>query len=109
MDHIHELKELKDVKKQICTVEGSWLKNLYIDGKKYWDVDELVPKRQQYLLEKDGMVMPSDWRYREDLIWLKYGYTGIAQQWKLRLEVQQRHDRSLRNKFNKKLGKHHHH
>jgi len=34
------------------------------------------------------VVCPSDWRYREDLIWLKYGYQGIAQQWKIRLEVQ---------------------
>jgi len=47
MDHVHDLKHLKDVKKEICAIEGSWLYNLYIDGKKYWDVDELVPTRQK--------------------------------------------------------------
>lgn len=31
--------------------------------------------------------MPSDWRFREDLIWLKYGFEAIAASWKLRLEV----------------------
>lgn len=33
------------------------------------------------------MLMPSDWRFREDLIWLKYGFMQIAAAWKLRLEV----------------------
>ena len=42
------------------------------------------------------MLMPSDWRYREDLIWLKYGFQAIAAQWKLKLEVQQRKDRKNR-------------
>jgi hypothetical protein len=43
-------------------------------------------------------VLPSDWRYREDLIWLKYNYMKIAQKWKFRMEEQQRHDRRLRHK-----------
>jgi hypothetical protein len=43
-----------------------------------------------------GIVLPSDWRYREDLIWLKYGYQKIAANWKLKLEVQQRKDRKNR-------------
>lgn len=38
-------------------------------------------------------VLASDWRYREDLIWLKYGFLEIAANWKLKLEVQQRKDR----------------
>jgi hypothetical protein len=75
MEHIHDLKHLKDVKKEICSIEGSWLFNLFIDGKKYWDVAELSPQRQLPLLETDeDVLLPSDWRYREDLIWLKYGY-----------------------------------
>ena len=41
-------------------------------------------------------VMPSDWRYREDLIWLKYGFQNIAASWKVKLEVQQRKDRKER-------------
>jgi len=41
-------------------------------------------------------VLASDWRYREDLIWLKYGFHDIAASWKLKLEVQQRKDRKSR-------------
>jgi hypothetical protein len=41
-------------------------------------------------------VVPSDWRFREDLIWLQYGFQSIGQSWKIKLEVQQRHDRKLR-------------
>ena len=54
----------------------------------------------------DDLVLPSDWRYREDLIWLKYGYMRIAQQWKIRLEVQQRADRSNRKAVAKKREGH---
>jgi hypothetical protein len=43
-------------------------------------------------------VAPSDWRFREDLIWLKYKFMKIAHQWKVRMEEQQRHDRRLRLK-----------
>jgi hypothetical protein len=43
-------------------------------------------------------VLPSDWRYRDDLIWLKYKHQKIAQKWKVRMEEQQRHERRLRNK-----------
>jgi len=32
------------------------------------------------------IVAPSDWRFREDLIWLKYDFMEIASNWKLRLE-----------------------
>lgn len=42
---ITELKQLKDVKKKICDIEGSWLHNLQIDGKKYWDIDHEIPYR----------------------------------------------------------------
>ena len=55
--------------------------------------------------ENNSKVLPSDWRYREDLIWLKYGYMSIAHQWKLRLEVQQRHDRKLRLEHKKRMKK----
>lgn len=31
--------------KPICEIKGSWLKDLYIDGVKYWDIDEDIPHR----------------------------------------------------------------
>ena len=82
-EDIKDLTKIKDMVKPICEVSGSWLKSLVIDGKKYWDIDEDIPYRQRPLLDD---VLPSDWRYREDLIWLKYNYMKIAAKWKLRLE-----------------------
>ena len=41
-------------------------------------------------------VLASDWRFREDLIWLYYGFEDLAQSWKFKLEVQQRKDRKHR-------------
>ena len=44
------------------------------------------------------MICSSDWRFREDLLWLKYGYMKVAQKWKIRMEEQQRQDRRMRLK-----------
>jgi hypothetical protein len=38
-DMVSDLKHIKDLKKQICTIEGSWLKNLIIDGQTYWTLE----------------------------------------------------------------------
>lgn len=89
-----DLDKLKDIQKKICKVSGNWLTHLDIDKKRYWDVDQISPKRPLPSIESD--VLPSDWRNREDLIWLKYQNMTIAAAWKHRLEVQQRHDRALR-------------
>ena len=40
-----DLKSLKDVVKKIGDISGSWLKELIIDGKKYWDINDDVPER----------------------------------------------------------------
>lgn len=96
---IAELSKIKDMQRKICDIEGSWLRSLKIDGKKYWDIDSDTPERFKPVLEGAA---PSDWRYREDLIWLKYNYMKIAAQWKLRMEEQQRHDRRLRLKQKEK-------
>ena len=42
---ITELKAIKDVGKKLCYIEGSWLKNLIIDGKTYWDIENDAPIR----------------------------------------------------------------
>ena len=44
-DEIKDLKQLKDLVKPICEIEGSWLKSIVIDNKKYWDIDEDYPER----------------------------------------------------------------
>lgn len=61
--------------KPLCNIKGSFLKHCMIDDQKYWDIHEDTPHRQIPLLEN---VCPSDWRYREDLIWLKYNCMKIA-------------------------------
>jgi hypothetical protein len=69
--------------RKICDIEGSWLRSLKIDGRKYWDIDQDIPERFKPCLDN---VAPSDWRYREDLLWLKYDHMKIAAQWKVRME-----------------------
>lgn len=43
---ITELSKIKDLREQICEVEGSWLKRLVIGGKTYWNIEEHIPTRQ---------------------------------------------------------------
>ena len=92
---IHDLKKIEDIVKPICEIEGSWLYYLKIGEKTYWEIEKHLPER--YTLDTE-YVCPSDWRYREDLIWLKYKFVKIAQKWKIRMEEQQRKDRKLRQK-----------
>jgi len=106
MESVDDFKKLKHVKQKICDIDGSWLNSLQIDGKTYWDIEFDVPTRQlPHYNSKQEMVLPSDWRYREDLIWLKYNYMLIAHQWKQRLEVQQRFDRANRQAGDKRNGR----
>ncbi len=72
---IHDLSTLDDVVRPLGSLRGSFLKELVIDEKQYWNIDENIPARQIPLLNN---VCPSDWRYREDLLWLKLKYMKIA-------------------------------
>jgi len=58
------------------------LYELKIDEKTYWEVEKDKPSVRQIPIVSDDSdtmeILPSDWRYREDLIWLKYGYELIA-------------------------------
>lgn len=104
-EEVRDIASIKDVEQPLAEIKGSWLKNLYIGEQKYWDIEEDIPTRQ---IPSTEYVCPSDWRYREDLLWLKYKNLKFGQEWKLRMEVQQRHDRALRQAQNKKLGKKNH-
>lgn len=84
-EDLKDLKSIKDVVKPICEINGSWLKNIKIADKIYWDINDDLPVRYKPCLDN---VLPSDWRYREDLIWLKYQYKNIAHKWKVRMEEQ---------------------
>jgi hypothetical protein len=94
-----------DKKHLLSEITGSWLENIMFDNKEYWNISEKAPC-QIYPVKQ---AVPSDCRNREDLIWLKRSqicdsksYEEYAQQWKVALEIQQRHDRALRDKSKKK-------
>lgn len=39
IEFVTDLKKIKDIKKQICKVNGSWLHNCVIDNKVYWSIE----------------------------------------------------------------------
>jgi len=91
-DHLFgELEQ--DDGKRICRVEGSWLGALEFDGKSYWDFRS-SPQPLVHVGVPDPL--PSDCRFREDVVLLRQGDAKAAAEAKLRLEERQRRDRALR-------------
>ncbi len=96
-----------DEKMIFSEITGSWLEGVYFDNKLYWK----IKGNQPATVIPVNVPIPSDSRYREDLIWLKRSlmyqenvkeYEDYSQKWKLALEIQQRHDRTVRNTKKKK-------
>ena len=97
----------------VSTISGSWLHQLYFDNIKYWDIDEDIPSYIRPVYN----CLPSDSRFREDLIWLyrsfykskseeeRLYYEKLAQNWKLMIEKVQREERTLKAKLNEELAK----
>ena len=97
----------------LSEISGSWLDKLYFDGVKYWDIHQDIPTFIQPVLN----CLPSDVRFREDLIWLyrsfycskseeeRIYYEKLAQNWKLMVEKVQREERTFKAKFNEELAK----
>ena len=90
-------------------LNGSWLKKVIIDNEKFWDIDIDIP----YWIKPVQKCLPSDCRFREDLIWLfrsfycaknedeRLKYEHLAQEWKLIIEKLQRDEREYKAKMNK--------
>ncbi|EGZ29481.1 hypothetical protein PHYSODRAFT_470921 [Phytophthora sojae] len=89
---IYPAKVRKSAKHAVATVNGSWLSHLQFDGKTYWHV-ESEPAFEHTPVDNP---LPSDVRYREDIVALKNGDEALAQSEKLRLEAVQRADLKLR-------------
>ena len=97
----------------LSTISGSWLGKLYFDNNQYWDIDEDIPTYIRPVLN----CLPSDSRFREDLIWLyrsfykskneeeRLYYESLAQNWKLMIEKVQREERTEKAKLNEELAK----
>lgn len=78
--------------RKVCEIEGNWLEGLSFDGARAWDANVHLPVFHKFVSHP----LPSDWRYREDLIWLAKGNSEYAQKWKHKIENKQREDRKHR-------------
>ena len=78
----------------VVSVSGSWLQELKFNDTCYWDIDADLPEATTRIPTAE--VLPSDCRFREDLIHLSRDNLEDAQEWKLKLEKLQRADRALR-------------
>eukprot|EP01094_Clydonella_sp_ATCC50884_P001341 TRINITY_DN11002_c0_g2_i4.p1 TRINITY_DN11002_c0_g2~~TRINITY_DN11002_c0_g2_i4.p1 ORF type:complete len:354 (+),score=95.46 TRINITY_DN11002_c0_g2_i4:30-1091(+) len=56
-----------DESKKLCALEGSWLACVEFDGIEYWNFEQELEK---YEAKKVAEPLPSDCRYREDIIYL---------------------------------------
>ena len=76
--------KMKDKHKKICKIEGSWLSQILINEEEIWNMKREKPERAKPVENP----LPFDWRFREDLIYVKYGDFNKAAIWKHTLEEQ---------------------
>jgi hypothetical protein len=102
LDNFKKVVNKKKIKNTslLSYIEGSWVDGIAINDQVTWT--NKIP-RYAFLLMKDPI--PSDFRFREDLLWMRYGNIVNAQKWKLRLEAGYRRERKIREKLNKKRFK----
>ena len=97
-------KEVKNI--AACIIKGSWLEKIVMDDEVMWNIDEDLPT----WIKPVKNCLPSDSRFREDLIWLfrsfycskneeeRAKYENLANEWKLMLEKLQRVEREHKAK-----------
>lgn len=81
----------------LSRISGIWPESFMIDDVEKWDTTQ---KALQYHLCQD--VLPSDYRFREDILWMRNKNIPNAQKWKLKLELINREERKEREIFNQK-------
>ena len=91
------IQDLTEVKTEIARISGSWMDKIEINGVTYWHHDKVKPVK----IKLPPNPLPSDSRYREDLIWLRKNNTDYADSWKDGLEIRQREDQKCREKYKK--------
>ena len=99
--------------KIIDYLKGSYTNNLYIGKEETWNIHEARPE----YVRPCKNVIPSDGRFREDLIWLYRAlncaknneeekiYMDISQEWKVMMENFNRWERKHRTDFKAKMKK----
>jgi hypothetical protein len=119
-EHVKKCEGIKDLiknkniikSKVLGNIKGSWLSELKIDEELLWDINTHIPN----WIRPSTKVLPSDGRFREDLIWLfrsfnssiesqRIKYEEYAQGWKVAIEQVQRAEREIRKKNKKKIKK----
>jgi len=88
-------------KKQVSQLLGSWMGAVEFDGKIYWSFNQDVKKFKPQPVEKP---LPSDCRFREDLVFLSQKDIEKASEWKVRLEEKQRAEARLRKEYSDRSG-----
>jgi len=83
-------------RKQICTIEGSWLGCVVFDKKYYWNWKDNLPKAKPIPVDDP---LPSDCRFRKDIIQMKAGDMTAANNGKHELETKQRAEAALRKQY----------
>lgn len=92
----------KDVVRIEANIAGLWDQFMEIDGKVYFHADT---GPFPYAFDYELYPLASDCRFRDDVIVWKYNDEKKAQQKKEELEVIQRHDRKLRENWEKEKKK----
>ena len=107
----HKNKKNKGDKYEILEyIKGSWLENLTIGNEEIWDINKHIPEH----IRPVRHCIPSDGRFREDLIWLYrsfYGakneeeeeiYRSISNEWKVMMEEFNRWERKNKATYKEK-------
>ena len=87
--------ELDENAKSYGNIEGDWTSYICFDNIEYWNIEKI----KSLTVYSHEFILPSDGRYRGDLINLINGNQEQSQIEKEKLEVRQRQDRKLRAKF----------
>ena len=84
----------------VSQIFGCWFSHFKFDEKTYWD-----RSHKTYCVHVDEDVLPSDARFREDIVWYIRGNSEQAINWKWKLEEVQRNYQNMRLEFAKKHKK----
>lgn len=88
----HLLKE-----RQVSVISGRLFQTILFDQKPYWHKD--MPAYSIHISER---VLPSDWLFRDDILWLWRGNPELAMKWKVQIEDLNREWRKSREAYRKK-------
>ena len=96
---IKSLKDItSDIGKELYTLEGSWIKEMIIGGTTYWNINQHLPSSLIF----HPNPLDTDWRYREDILWLRRQHEQHSDGWKKIMEAEQRRHRALRKVYSPK-------